>query len=388
VSTSATELRKRSNGDARPYYDAAKNLWKVAVELEAKDGTGRQRKIVAAKTAVEARALARKTREQLAAGVPVARENHTVASYLKWWETVVLPGTVSEGSEVTYKGNIRLYIIPSLGKVRLVKLTPGHVTAMMRTMEAQGLSPATRNGAKKVLGRALRRAMQEELLHRNVAYIADGARLNRTERRSFTPAQAKTVLAAFKDDRLAAGYEMTLALGLRLGEVTGLSWDDIDLDATPPVLTVRRQLQRRARKGLVLCDLKTPKSRRTLAIPDHLVATLRHHSSAQAAEHLAAGPHWEDSGLVLTTPYGRPIDPGNFRHDFAKITIAAGLGAWTIHELRHSAGSLLFAMGVPMKVISETLGHSSERVTSEIYVHLQAEHRIVASDAMTRALWG
>jgi integrase len=59
----------------------------------------------------------------------------------------------------------------------------------------------------------------------------------------------------------------------------------------------------------------------------------------------------------------------------------------TIHELRHSAVSLLFVMGVPMKVISETLGHSSERVTSEIYVHLQAEHRIVAADTMTRALW-
>ena len=57
-------------------------------------------------------------------------------------------------------------------------------------------------------------------------------------------------------------------------------------------------------------------------------------------------------------------------------------GAWTILELRHSAGSLLFAMGVPMKVTSETLGHSSERATSEIYVHLQAEHPIVAADAM------
>jgi integrase len=181
---------------------------------------------------------------------------------------------------------------------------------------------------------------------------------------------------------------MTLALGLRLGEVTGLSWNNFDLDATPPTVNIHQQLQRRPRRGLVLCDLKTPKSRRTLAIPDHLVATLRHHRAAQAAERLAAGPHWEDNGLVLTTPYGRPIDPANFRHDFAKITSKAGLGAWTIHELRHSAGSLLFAMGVPMKVISETLGHSSERVTSEIYVHLQAEHRLVAADAMTRALWG
>jgi integrase len=85
----------------------------------------------------------------------------------------------------------------------------------------------------------------------------------------------------------------------------------------------------------------------------------------------------------------KPIDPANFRHDFAKITTKAGLGAWTIHELRHSARSLLFAMGVPIKVISQTLGYSPERVTSEIYVHLQAaEHRIIAAEAMSRALWG
>jgi integrase len=318
----------------------------------------------------------------------VAREDHTVASYLKWWETIVLPGTVSEGSEIAYRSALRLYVIPALGRKRLVKLTPGDVTTMMRAMEARGLAPATRNGAKKVLGRALARAMQEELLHRNVAYIADGVRLNRNERRSLTPEQAKTVLAAIAGERLAAGYEMTLALGLRLGEVTGLSWSDFDLEATPPTVTVRQQLQRRPRSGLVLCDLKTPKSRRTLAIPDHLVATLGHHKAAQATERLAAGPHWEDAGLVLTTPHGTPIDPANFRHDFGMITTKAGLGSWTIHELRHSTGSLLFAMGVPMKVISETLGHSSERVTSEIYVHLQSEHRIVAADAMTRALWG
>lgn len=74
------------------------------------------------------------------------------------------------------------------------------------------------------------------------------------------------------------------------------------------------------------------------------------------------------------------MDPDNFSHDLADITEAARLGRWTTHELRHSAGSLLYAMGVPMKVISETLGHSSERVTSEAYVHLQAEHRGEAAE--------
>ena len=80
--------------------------------------------------------------------------------------------------------------------------------------------------------------------------------------------------------------------------------------------------------------------------------------------------------------------PDNFRHHLGRISNGAGLGNWTTHELRHSAGSLLFAMGVPMKVISETLGHSSERVTSEVYVHTMAQHRAEAASAISRALWG
>ncbi len=384
----ATGTPKRANGDARPYYDAAKDRWKVAVELEPAGDGRRRRKIVAGATPAEARALARRTREQLAAGVQPAREDHTVATYLAWWESTVLPGTVSEGSEETYRRLVRLYVVPCLGRVKLAKLAPGHVTEMMRALEDRGLSASTRNAAKKVLGRALRRAMQEELVHRNVATIADGAHVVRAERRSLTAPQARALLQALQGDRLGAAYEVTLALGLRRGEVLGLTWGDLDLDAQPPSVIVRRQLQRREGRGLVLTELKTAKSRRTLALPGRVAEALRRHRAAQAAERLAAGPYWAGTGLVFTTPIGTAIDPNNFRRHLARVSAKAGLGAWTTHELRHSAGSLLFAMGVPMKVISETLGHSSERVTSEVYVHVQAEHRKVAADAMTRALWG
>ena len=288
MGTERLGVPRRANGDARPYFDSAKKRWKLAVELEA-DGTGRRRrKIVSAKTQEEARAMARRIRDQLERGIPVSGENHTVASYLHWWETVVLPGTVSEGSEITYRRLLRLYVVPSLGRHRLTKLAPGHVSEMMRSMEGRGLSPATRNAAKKVLGRALRRAMQEELIHRNAAYIADGARTSRIERRSLTPEQARRLLGALEGQRLGVAYQLTLALGLRLGEVTGLFWDDLELEATPPLLTVRQQLQRRPRRGLVLHDLKSPKSRRTLALPApprSRVAPTPGHTSRRTAGH-------------------------------------------------------------------------------------------------------
>jgi len=304
----------------------------------------------------------------------------------------VLPGTVSEGTRETYERWLRLYLVPAVGRTRLVKLAPADVTEMMRTMEVRErpLSAQTQNAARKLLGRALRRTMQEELVHRNVASIVDGPRVQRTEGRSLTPREAKVLVDALSDERLGAAYLLALALGLRRGEVLGSHWSDVDLDGAPPTMQVHRQLQRRRDEGLVLINrLKGGKRERILVLPEQVVSALRAHRAQQASERLAAGGCWQDQrGMIFTTPGGTPVDPDNFGHRLAKITERAGLGPWRTHELRHSAGSLLYAMGVPMKVISEILGHSSERVTSDVYVHVQQAHRAEAAEAMQRALWG
>jgi integrase len=314
----------------------------------------------------------------------------TTGAYLDWWTENVLPGTIGDGSLDTYVRTVRLYVKPALGRIPLSRLAPSHVTEMMRSMEARGLSAATQNQNRKVLGRALRLAMQEELVRRNAATIADGPPMDRTERRSLTTDQARLLLGELKKERLGTAYMLMLAIGLRRGEVLGLTWDNFDLDSTPPQVTLKRQLQRRLGHGLILVDeLKGRKRSWTLALPPQVGDSLRTHKSRQSKERLAAVSPWPDEiGLVFTTPRGTPVDPDNFRHHLADITSGLKMGEWTTHELRHSAGSLLFAMGVPMKVINETLGHSSERVTSEVYVHLMAQARVDAADAMTKALWG
>lgn len=285
----------------------------------------------------------------------------------------------------THRDNVK----PALGHITLTRLRPADVSAMQRAMAERGLSASTINGARNVLGRALRRATQEDMLARNVASVVDGPRVLRTEGRSLTLAQAKTMLGAAVGDRLVAAYILLLALGLRRGEVLGLRWNDLDLDGDPARIYIRQQLQRHARAGLHLTELKTPKSLRTLDLPPQVVAALRAHKARQSTERLRLGEAWQNAqGLVFTTPIGTPLDPDNFRRQITALTERAGLGKWTSRELRHSAGSLLFAMGVPMKVVSETLGHSSERVTSEVYVHVQAEHRAAAAArAMTESLW-
>lgn len=379
-------MGRRRGPNEGSLYQRSDGRWVGAINIGWEDGR-RQRKVVYGRTQAEARSKLRAAQRALEEGLPLPDERRTVGQFVSYWLKDVLPKTVSEGSEETYSRLLRLYVLPAVGQIPLAKLAPADITRMLRTMEGKGLSAATQNSARKVLGRVLRRAMQEELINRNVVSIVDGPRLNREERRALTPEQARVLLKAMAPDRLGAAYTLSLTLGLRRGEVLGLRWADLDLDAG--TVAVRQQLQRRAGRGLALVPLKTIKSRRTLVLPAPVIDIIRSHRAAQAAERLVAGVEWANTNeLTFTTPLGTPVDRDNFRHHLAKISEKAGLGAWTTHELRHSAGSLLFAMGVPMKVISELYGHSSERVTSEVYIHVQQQHRAEAASAISQMLWG
>jgi integrase len=127
-------------------------------------------------------------------------------------------------------------------------------------------------------------------------------------------------------------------------------------------------------------------------LPAPVVGALKAHRRRQLTERLTAGELWTTdplgADLIFRTPIGTAVDPDNFRNYTYKITTAAGIGRWSPHELRHSAASLLLAQGVPLKSVSEMLGHSSIRVTADVYGHLEDESRAQVADAMTGALWG
>lgn len=387
-----TSRRGKAEGGIRRRVDGR---WEGSIDLGVRDGK-RRRKYVYGRTKAETLESLRREQQRLTHGLPPTDGRRRLGDFLRWWADVVLPGSVAPGSEATYRRLLELYVAPALGHLRLNDLAPAHVTEMMRAMSAgelsssgRGLSPQTQNAARKVLGRALRRAEQEGLLIRNAATLADGPRIQRKEGRRLTREGARSLILALQGDRLGPAFATQLALGLRRGEVLGTRWSDLDLADGRPALHVRTQLQRREGDGLVLTELKTPQSRRDLELPAPLADTLRRWRVVQTTERLAIGAAWRGGDdLVFTTPIGTPVDPDNYRHRLGALAEAAGLGRWTTHELRHSAGSLLFDAGVPMKLISEQLGHSSERVTSDVYVHTEREHRVRVADTMADALFG
>ena len=319
--------------------------------------------------------------------MPVPDERTTVGAFLRDWISRIVPGTVSEGTLDTYARVIRLYLLPAFADIPLVRLTPAHVDDLLRSMEERGLAGETRRMARAVLRRALRRAEQEELLTRNVAAIADGPNIRRGEGRTLSPDEARALIAASRGERLQAAFSAALSLGLRRGEVLGLRWKDLDLDGAVPTAAITKQLQR-TKRGLELVDVKTQRSRRRLHLPPPLVEDLRRHRSRQNEDRFALGAEWRDVlGLVFTTPLGTPVDPRNFSRLVGELCQKAGIGHWSPHELRHSCASLLLAQGVPLEVVSEVLGHSSIRVTKDVYGHLLAPARAQAAAAMQRTLW-
>lgn len=383
--------RPRWNPD-RKRYEARLTIGLRAVELD--DGTTRTeavRRMVTAPTQEELATKLDALRRAIAAG-PTLAADPTVAEWLDHWLHEVLPHTdVAATTRDNYERVVSLYIEPHVGRLKLAKLAPADVRRMIARLDADGKSPNTQRLARSVLRRSLRAAQVDGLVARNVAALADGVRLGRsTKGRTLTPDQARALLSTAAGGRYEALVTLLLALGLRRGEALGLSWSDVELERTPATLTVARALKKDARGALYLDDPKTIGSRRTLHLPGFVVDALRRQRAQQAADRLAFGAGWGGpwlaEELVFTSTIGTPVDPDNFRREFSRLTEQAGLGHWTPHELRHSAASLLLANGVPLKEISEALGHSSIRVTADVYGHLLEPARASVADAMTKAL--
>jgi integrase len=283
-----------------------------------------------------------------------------------------------------YMSVARIHILPTLGHKKLIDLNVNDVDRLLSLKRDSGLASSTVRRIRIVLAQCLTQAIRWGLLFRNVATLSRPPKAPRTEGRTLSPDQARHFLDALKGNRNEALFALMLSTGLRRGEALGLMWTDLDREAG--VIRVARQLKREGR-ALVTSDTKTFRSRRAVNLPVKMMVTLLEHETFQLSERERRGPRWVDTGFIFTTSKGTPIDPRNFYRAFRKICDEAGLGHWHPHELRHSAASLMLAQGVKLHVVSQVLGHSSIRMTSDVYGHLLEPDREDAALAMENLLW-
>jgi integrase len=323
---------------------------------------------------------------------------HKLRDWLDEWLALAAVST-SASTVRTYRSRVRLYVNPHLGDIPLRLLTPAHVARWLDALDRQGLAPATRQAAYSTLRRALTVAQQHGLVVRNVAAIADGPRKDDRSARSATLEEMRALREVGDVDevaldgrrrsgprpRLAKAAVVLTGTGLRKGELLGLRWSDVTLDGDHPHLVVNQQVQRVTGEGLVFGPTKGRRKRRVPLAP-FVVTALRDHHRVQAGDRLAAGPSWLDMDLVFCTALGGPIDPRNFNTALNRLADRSGIGTMNPHALRHGAVSLLMAEEVPVEMVSEVAGHSSIRVTKDVYGHIAPARLDVASDAMERAL--
>lgn len=233
-------------------------------------------------------------------------------------------------------------------------------------------SRRTVQDSRAVLRSALTNAMTEELISKNVAGLVKVRSARKVKRDPWSVEEARKFLEAASTarDPLYAAYVLILVLGFRRGEVLGLTWQNVNLDAGE--VTVQLQLQRIQRR-LVHDETKTEASTAVLPLPAVCVTALQVRRKEQEAAKQAAGELWTDSDFVFTTRYGTSIEPRNFNRSFADRTSKAGIRRIRLHDTRHTCGSLLAALDVHPRIAMQILRHSKIAVTMEIYTHVPSE---------------
>ncbi len=237
---------KRGQGEGSVYEhkDNRKKPFEIRVTVN-----GKRRSFFYETEAKANRELRKKLHDRDRGALP-SGPDQTLAAYLTRWLADVAKHTVRESTYESYEQHVRRHVVPAIGKVKLQKLTAQDLQAFYSKMLGEGLSPSTVQKQHAILHRALDQAMRWDLVGRNVADLVDAPRPVRREMHPLSSEEVSGFLAAAKGDRLHALYVLAVSTGLRQGELLGLGWADVDLDAA----TIRVTRQMRHQTGKATCS--------------------------------------------------------------------------------------------------------------------------------------
>ena len=401
--------------------------WAYDVELPPDAAGNRKRRIKGgfhtATDAVNARAALLKQHRD---GLLPENGATTVATWLREW--LVNQDEVRglrDGTLVDYRRHVESYWIPEIGHLKLTDLRPQHVTNTLRAIridrdksikaatalkQQYAEQAATADEKRKEAGRkrpvkpkkiivprpfststalrvhstlrsALNAAVRAQEIVRNVATLAELPRETHRRVKPWTPEQLGGWLDAIAGERFYPLFHLAAYTGMRRGELCGLSWDDVDLEAG--LVTIAWQITdlnyRKAvaaeKRGEPIPYRVRPKTAdgedRTIDIDAGTVAVLKAWRRQQVKERLKLGRAYRDrDNLVFTREDGQPLDPQLAYTTFKRLIRRNGLPEVPLHHLRHGAASIQIEAGIDIAVISKRLGHSRIGLTSDTYGHL------------------
>jgi integrase len=379
----------RGKGEGTIYYEAERGRW--VGQLDISDGIGgRRRRKVTGKTKSAVAARMRELRDE----EKLVRRSSSVTTtgelLTRWLHTAAAAKLGETSSTFTgYRHTVEHHLVPALGSIRLDRLHPEHIDDYFLTKARDGYARSTLIRHRSVLGQGLRWGVKRRHLSWDPASLAElppedvfrAARRRQIRTpRALNAEEARRFIAAARERHNGAALVLALCTGLRPGEVTALSWSDLDLSAG-------RVTVQKAWKGTKehrhIGEPKTRGSIRTVGIPDHLVDLLRAHRRAQLEARMRSS-QWTDDGLdlVFTTKVGTPLDPANLRRLCDEVAATAGVGGVAPYDLRHTATSLLSEAGVRYEELADLLGHVDTRMVERHYRHRLSDSVSVAVGPM------
>lgn len=359
-----------------------KKSWAFAVEVARDENGNRTRHQKAGfATKREAQQAMNEVLHQLGAGNYVEPVKLTVATFLRDQWLPAIKGKIKRSTFESYEDAITNRIAPHIGATKLQALTSQQLNAFYtqllksgRSDGKGGLAPKTVRNCHVVIHKALADAVKWNVLPRNVAAFADPPKVRqdgdaeeREEMRTWTASELRTFLESARGERLFPLFHLSSNTGMRRGEVLGLRWVDVDLEAGQ--LAVRQTLLSLDYE-LIFSTPKTKRSRRTIALDSNTVAVLRAWKKRQLEERIAIGSAYQETGLVFTKVDGACLHPDLVSQSFDRLVKRAGVTRIPLRDLRHTHASLALLAGVPVKVVSERLGHASVAFTMDVYSHV------------------
>jgi len=366
----ARSRRGRGEGSI---FQRADGKWGCAVSAGyAVDGR-RLRKVILGKTKDDVQQQLLKLQLKTPASLAIDASRLTVAQYLEQWLDTDAKTRCRERTLENHQRAVRREIAPRLGRTPLARLSAMQIQLMLSEMEEAGRSAFVRNNLRKTLNRALNRAVRLGYIMQNPCSLVEAARVPHRILKVLSPKDTIAFLDAAKGDRLYALFVLAISSGMRQGELFGLQWSDLNLEAGS--LTVQRALDRRGNES----GTKTGRGR-PIDLPNRAVDALKQHHQRMIEE-------GHRSKLVFCDTQGGPLrNPNVIRRSFRPILDRAKLPRMRFHDLRHAHASLLLLQGESPKVVQERLGHSRIELTLGTYSHLLPGIQRAAADRLDALL--
>lgn len=361
-------IRQRKNG-----------RWEARYTVGRDPGTGKQiQRSVYGDTQQEVRKKLAQLTAALDAGTYKEPCRMTVGQWLDIWTAEYLGG-VKPATAFLYEQQVRLYLKPALGAVKLEALT---APAIQRLYNALGkgkgarraLSPKSIKNIHGILHKALQQAVAVGYLRFNPA---DNCTLPRIERKEIQPLNDQQIgafLKAIDGHRHELLYKVALFTGMREGELLGLAWTCVDFEHG--TITIEQQLRREQKKGGGYY-ITTPKNGKPRIInpAPWVMQLLRKQRARQSELRLKAGPAWIDSGMVFTNEMGGYLSRGTVYDCFKRIMEQIGIPDKRFHDLRHTFAVASLRAGDDIKTVQGNLGHHTAAFTLDVYGHVTEQMR-------------